>query len=84
MVAWESISSGSSTTVANYDVTVKKGSTTVATSSGVNGKTNYEVISIPAATLKQYGTGTYTVTITRATAVSLSSSIDVALAWVMG
>lgn len=83
-ITWESISSGSSTTVANYDVTVKKGSATVATSSGVNGKTNYEIISIPSATLKQYGTGTYTVTITRATTVSLSSPIDVALAWIVG
>lgn len=83
-VTWESISSESSTTVANYNVTVKKGSTTVATSSGINGKTNYEIISIPSSTLSQYGTGTYTVTISRATAVNLSAPIDVALAWVIG
>ncbi|MCM1307329.1 MAG: S8 family serine peptidase [Butyrivibrio sp.] len=86
--AWEALSTGSTTSISDYDMKVYKNGTLVASSSAFtisseNPKSNYEIIEIGTATLEKYGAGYYQVKITRSGGFSgdVTQTVRIGLAW---
>ena len=84
--AWDVSTENTSTYVTDYDIRVYKDGVFVASAlsysnSTTKGNTNYEVLEIPTATLRQYGTGTYQIKVMRSGNFIGNALIKMGLAW---
>ena len=84
--AWDVSTENTSTYVTDYDIRVYKDGVFVTSAlsysnSTTKGNTNYEVLEIPTATLRQYGTGTYQIKVMRSGNFIGNTLIKMGLAW---